>query len=91
LSAGAITSGSIGIVRTLASDFGAPITLYSSARCRTCSSHAFRSMSDQRNPRTMSALGQKRTFATHKRMSAKCQKRTSSFNYLIGALTTVPL
>ena len=36
--------------------------------------------------RTMFALGQKQTFAAQKVMSAKCQERTSSFNYLIGAL-----
>ena len=36
--------------------------------------------------RTMFALGHKRTCTAQKVMSAKCQERTSSFNYLIGAL-----
>ena len=36
---------------------------------------------------SMSALGQKRTCAPQKRMSAKCQKRTSPlFDNLVGSL-----
>jgi len=61
-SAGSNTSWSVGTVRLLDADLGAPIARYLSALCRTWSSQAFRSTSDQRNPR--SSLDRKPVSAT---------------------------
>src|SRR5262245_20004552 len=49
------TSGPSGTVRLPDLDFGLPISLYLSARWRTCSSPRFRSTSPQRRPRSSEA------------------------------------
>ena len=52
---GVHTSGGIGTVRSLVSDFGRPMSLNRSARCRTWISRLSRSTSCQRSPRNSEA------------------------------------